>query len=108
MMESKEVDVPTENIVDDDSMNLVLVGLEKENKEAIVILNKYGHDGDQLLKQSPKLDPKKTEPVVTRSYTRERRANTAVSRFRATVGEPLNCDDFLSAKQRCHKRNEYN
>ena len=50
MMESEEFDLPTENIVDDGSMTLVLVGLEKKNKEAVVILNKYGHDGDQLLK----------------------------------------------------------
>ena len=41
MTESEEFDVPTENIVDDGSMNLVLVGLEKKNKEAVVILNKY-------------------------------------------------------------------
>ena len=86
MMESKEVDVPTENIVDDDFMNLVPVGLEKENKEA-----------------TDRLDPKKIDPAVTRSHTREQQANTAGSRFRATCGEPLNCDDFLSAKQRCHK-----
>ena len=41
MTESEEFDVPTENIVDDGSMTLVLVGLEKKNKEAVVILNKY-------------------------------------------------------------------
>ena len=52
--------------------------------------------------------PKKIEAAVARSHTREQqdllaKANTVGSRFRATCGEPLNCDDFLSAKQRCHK-----
>ena len=103
MMESDEVDLPTENIVDD-GMTLVLVRLEKKKKEAVVILNKYGYDGDKLLKQSPRLDPKKTEPAVTRLRTRERPANTAGSRFCATVGEVLTFDDYFSSKQRCHKR----
>ena len=59
MMESEEVDVPTENIVDDDSMALVLVWLEKENKEAVMILNKYDHNGDQLLKNHQDWIPRK-------------------------------------------------
>ena len=67
----------------------------------------------QIKSASPRLGPKKVEAAVTRSHTREQqdllaKANTVGSRFRATGGETLNCDDFLSAKQRCHKRNEYN
>ena len=59
MMESEEVVVPTESIVDDGSMTLLLIGLEKKNKEAVVILNKYEHNGNQLLKELPRLDLKK-------------------------------------------------
>ena len=36
-VENKEFDVPTENIVYNGSMTLVLVGLEKKNKEAVTI-----------------------------------------------------------------------
>ena len=92
-------------------MTLLLIGLEKKNKEAVVILNKYEHHGNQLLKESPRLDPKKAEAAVTRSHIREQqdllaKANTAGSRFCAIGGETLsdNCDYFFCSKQRCHKR----
>ena len=49
---------------------------------------------------SQRLDPKKAEAAVTRSHTREQqdllaKANTVGSRFRATSGKTLNCDDFF-------------
>ena len=67
----------------------------------------------QMKSASPRLDPKKVEAVVDCSHTNEQqdllaKANTVGSRFRATCGEPLNRDDFLSTKQRSHTRNEYN
>lgn len=36
MMESKEIDLPTKNIVDD-GMAFEIIGLEKKNEEAVVI-----------------------------------------------------------------------
>ena len=76
-------------------MTVVLVGLEKKNKEVVAILNKYGYNGNQLLKKLPRLDPKKQEADVFYSHTRERqdllaKANTVGSRLLATVGEILN------------------
>ena len=74
MMESKKVDAPTESMyaravslfsVDDGFMTVILVGLEKKNKEAVLIFNKYGYNSNQLLKKSPKEDPKKVEAAIT-------------------------------------------
>ena len=57
----------------------------------------------QMKLASPRLNPKKVKAAVTCSHTREQKdllakANTLGSRFRATGGETLNCDDFLNSK----------
>ena len=49
----------------DGFMTVILVGLEKKNKEAVLIFNKYGYNSNQLLKKSPKEDPKKVEAAIT-------------------------------------------
>ena len=65
----------------------------------------YKHDGNQFLKQAPRLDPKKSAIAVSLPHTRERqdllaRCSTAGSRWHVTHGDSLNCDDFFISKQR--------
>merc|ERR1712238_269926 len=86
-------------------MTVVLVALENKNKEAVAILNKYGHDGNQFLKKAPRLDPKQSAIAVSLPHTRERqdllaKCSTAGSRWHVTHGDALNCDDFFISKQR--------
>ena len=75
-------------------MTVVFVALEKKNKKAVVILNKYEHDGNQFLKKAPRLDPKQSAIAVSLPHTRERqdllaKCSTAGSRWRATHGDSL-------------------
>ena len=81
-------------------MTVVLVALEKKNKKAVAVLNKYEHDGNKFLKKAPRLDPKQSSIAVSLPHTRERqdllvKCSTAGSRWNVTHGDSLNCEDFL-------------
>ena len=96
--------------VEADPQTYILMEYEKENKEAVATINRYGGDGNHLLMAAPKITAKqKNKIAVSVPQTRERqdaleKASTAGQKFYANAGGLTNCKDwFISQEQKDRK-----
>ena len=90
---------------DADPQTKELLEKESRNKEAVIVLNENGFDGNRFLKKAPKLDQSKLPMNVTVPGTRARqdllaRCTTHGARFHATNGDALNSNDVFIMMER--------